>query len=149
MASAFVVSIALQLGSPWTRRYNSDDAIQFAHLMLITVGITTVVWLVTTFITQPEPAAKLEAFYRKVRPAKFGWNPVAEIAKDVPISDDFGWNILDWICGCILIYGTLFGAGKIILQETALGLTFLAAAAAAGAIIYWDLNRRGWSSIAD
>ncbi len=145
MASAFVVSIALQLGFG----YNTDDSIQFAHLMLITVGITTVVWLATTFLTQPEPATKLESFYRKVRPAKFGWSPIAQIAKDVPISNDFGWNIVDWICGCILIYGTLFGTGKIILRETTLGLTFLAAAAAAGAIIYWDLNRRGWSSIAD
>ena len=51
MASAFVVSIALQLGFG----YNSDDSIQFAHLMLITVGITTAVWLLTTFLTAPSP----------------------------------------------------------------------------------------------
>ena len=144
MASAIVVSLALQLGFG----YNTDDSIQFAHLMLITVGITTVVWLLTTFLTQPEPTAKLEAFYRKVRPSVFGWGPIAKRAPDVPPSHDFGWNLLDWLCGCVLIYGTLFGTGKIILQETGLGAAFLACAAAAAGVIYWDLNRRGWSTIA-
>jgi solute:Na+ symporter, SSS family len=144
MAAAFVVSIVLQLGFG----YNSDDSIQFAHLMLITVGITTAVWLATTFLTNPEPLAKLESFYRKVRPSQFGWGPIDRIARDVPASSDFGWNLLDWICGCVLIYGALFGTGKIILKEMAMGLSFLGCAAVAGAVIYADLNRRGWSTIA-
>jgi solute:Na+ symporter, SSS family len=145
MASAIVVSLVLQLGFG----YNTDDSVQFAHLMLITVGITTVFWLATTFLTAPEPAAKLDAFYRKVRPSVFGWGPVAKRARDVPASNDFGWNLLDWLCGCVLIYGTLFGTGKIILEETGLGLAFLGCAAAAAGVIYWDLNRRGWSTIAE
>jgi hypothetical protein len=107
------------------------------------------VWLTTTFLTQPEPTAKLESFYRKVRPSQFGWGPIAKLAPDVPITNDFGWNLLDWLCGCVLIYGTLFGTGKIILKETELGLIFLGSAAVAGAVIYWDLNRRGWSTIAE
>ena len=139
------VSIVLQIGFG----YNTDDSVQFAHLMLITVGITTVVWLATTFLTAPEPVKKLEAFYRKVRPSEFGWGPIARLAPDVPRSTDFGWNLLDWLCGCVLIYGTLFGTGKIILKDTSLGLIFLGCAAVAGTVIYWDLNRRGWSSIAE
>jgi hypothetical protein len=46
-----------------------------------------------------------------------------------------------------MIYASLFGIGKIILKETGLGVAFLAAAAVAGGIIYWDLSRRGWSSV--
>jgi hypothetical protein len=46
-----------------------------------------------------------------------------------------------------MIYSSLFGIGKIILKETGPGLMFLAAAAVAGGIIYWDLSRRGWSTI--
>ena len=41
----------------------------------------------------------------------------------------------------------LFGIGKIILKENGEGFAFLAAAAVAGAIIYWDLSRRGWSTV--
>ena len=41
----------------------------------------------------------------------------------------------------------VFGIGKIILRETWPGLIFLAVAAFAGGIIYWDLSRRGWSTV--
>jgi solute:Na+ symporter, SSS family len=145
MAAAFVVSILLQTAFGM----NSDDPIQFAHIMLITVGITTVAWLATTFLTAPEPQSKLLSFYRKVRPSLVGWRPIAQLAPDVPPAHDFGWNVLDWLCGCVLIYGTLFGTGKIILKETGLGFIFLACAALAGATIYWDLNRRGWKTVAE
>jgi SSS family solute:Na+ symporter len=145
MAAAFAVSIFLQTALG----FNSDDPVQFAHLMLITVGITTATWIITTFATAPEPKDKLLSFYRKVRPNGAGWRTIARLAPEVPISHDLGWNILDWLCGCVLIYGTLFGTGKIILKDTGTGLLFLAFAAAAGVIIYWDLNRRGWSSVAE
>ena len=46
-----------------------------------------------------------------------------------------------------VVYGTLFGIGKIILQEVGTGAAFLAVAVIAGAAIYWDLARRGWASV--
>jgi len=57
--------------------------------------------------------------------------------------------LLDWIAGCVLIYGILFGTGKLLLGETATGVALVAAGLAGGAIIYWDLNRRGWSALVD
>jgi solute:Na+ symporter, SSS family len=144
MAAAFVVSVALQTAFG----LSSDDPIGFAKIMLITVGITTAVWLAVTFATAPEPMPKLLAFYRLVRPGGF-WGPVAAQAPEVPPSRDTAWNLVDWVCGCVMIYGALFGVGKIILKEAALGSLFLAIAVAAGAFIYWDLSRRGWSSVMD
>src|SRR5260221_13083073 len=61
MISAFVVSAALKLGF----HYNSDKPEDFAWLMMITVGVTTLVWLAVTFATSPEPDAVLVAFYRR------------------------------------------------------------------------------------
>jgi SSS family solute:Na+ symporter len=145
MAAAFVVSVALQLQFG----LSTDDPVGFAKIMLITVGITTVVWLAATFLTPSEPIDKLLSFYRRVRPLAAGWKPVARLAKDVPPSREGIYNLVDWIAGCVLIYGALFGVGKIILKEIGLGLAFLAAAAMAGAIIYWDLSRRGWKSVAE
>jgi len=145
MISAFVVSIVLQA----VFGLNSDDPVQFAHIMLITVAITTVVWLGVTFATAPEPAAKLEAFYRRVRPSELGWKPIAKLASDVPPARDFGWNLVDWLCGCAMIYGALFGTGKIILQETMTGIAFLLVALAASLVIYFDLSRRGWKTVAE
>jgi len=59
------------------------------------------------------------------------------------------YNLLDWACGCVLIYGALFGVGKLLLGETSTGLWLLAAGLTGGAIIYWDLSRRGWSSVVE
>ncbi|PYT26753.1 MAG: sodium:proline symporter [Acidobacteria bacterium] len=146
MAAAFVVSVTLQT----VFGLSSDDPIGFAHIMLITVGITTVVWLAATYLTAPEPMDTLVAFYRRVRPSGQLWKPVALEAPDVPPpSRDLRYSFLDWLCGCIMIYGMLFGAGKVILKEYGIGFLFLAVGLAGGAVIYWDLSRRGWSSVMD
>jgi len=145
MAAAFVVSVLLQTAFG----ISSADPRGFAVIMLITVGTTTLTWILVTLLTAPEPADTLVAFYRRVRPAVAGWKPVARKAPDVVPSRDLKYNFLDWICGCVMIYGSLFGVGKIILKETALGVAFLAAAAAAGAVIYRDFSRRGWKSVID
>jgi hypothetical protein len=57
--------------------------------------------------------------------------------------------LLDWICGCLLIYGILFGTGKLLLKSFASGSLLLAMGLAAGAVIYWDLSRRGWSTVVE
>ena len=57
------------------------------------------------------------------------------------------YNLLDWVAGCVLVYMTLFEAGKIIFGDTAQGIVFLIVAVVAGWIIYWDLNRRGWKTV--
>jgi Na+/proline symporter len=142
MAAAFVASFTLQT----VFHLDSDDPVQFAHLILLTVGFTTVVWLATTFLTAPETDATLLGFYRRVRPAA-GWGPIARLAPEVKVSRDFAWNFIDWLAGCALIYGALFGIGKIILKDYGEGFAFIAVAVVSAAIIYRDLSRRGWSTI--
>jgi solute:Na+ symporter, SSS family len=145
MISAFVMSISLQ--TLWG--LDSAKPVDEAWIMLITVGITTVVWLAVTFMTAPESRQTLVDFYRRTAPSLVGWRPIAALAPEVKPRTDGLSNLLDWICGCVLIYGVLFGVGKVILKETALGLALIGAGALAGAIIYWDLSRRGWSSVVD
>ena len=60
---------------------------------------------------------------------------------------DAAYNFLDWVSGCVMIYMTLFGIGKIIFGQPMLGVVFLVIAFIAGWVIYWDLNRRGWKSV--
>jgi Na+/proline symporter len=143
MASAFVVSIVLQTAF----HLDSDNPVEFAYLILITVAVTTVVWLAATFLTAPETDATLVGFYTRVRPSVAGWSRVARLAPAVRASNDLGWNLLDWLCGCVLIYGALFGIGKIVLKDYGSGFLYIAIAAAAAGVISWDLSRRGWSSV--
>jgi hypothetical protein len=145
MISAFVVSATLQKGFG----LDTDKPVDFAWIMIITVAITTVVWLAATFLTKPEPESVLTAFYARTRPSSIGWGPIARLRPDVKPARDGLSNLLDWIAGCVLIYGVLFGTGKLLLHETGIGLALLAAGLAGGAIIYWDLSRRGWSAVVD
>jgi len=145
MTSALIVSTITRLHYG----LSNDDPLIFAKSTLITVGVTTVIWLAVTFGTAPEPKDKLESFYRRVRPSAALWGPIARVCPDVPPTRDFAWNFVDWICGCVMIYSALFGIGKIVLHEPGMGFAFIAAAAIAGGIIYWDLSRRGWSSIVE
>ncbi len=145
MAASFVVSLALQLGFG----LRSGDALEFAWIVLITVAASTTAWLATTSLTRPEPTETLLAFYRRVRPGAALWGPIAAAAPDVPPSRDGLFNLMDWAAGCVLVYSTLFGVGKLIFGETALGVAILAVAAASGYLIYRDLERRGWRTVVE
>jgi SSS family solute:Na+ symporter len=145
MISGFVVSVLLQ--TMWG--LDTDKPVDFAWIMIVTVTITTIVWLAVTFLTKPESKETLVAFYRRTHPSEAGWRPIAKLAPDVRPSGGGLSNLIDWICGCALIYGVLFGTGKLLLKDFATGSILLAMGLAAGAIIYWDLSRRGWSSVVD
>ena len=145
MSAAFVTSLALQLAAG----LDSDKPVDFAWIMMITVSVTTIVWLTVTFLTKPESDQTLLKFYLRARPGIRGWGPIARLAPDIPDTSD-GWSrVLDWLAGCALIYGVLFGVGKLLLGEWTIGLLLLGLGLAAGAVIWWDLSRRGWSSVAE
>ncbi len=142
MATAAATSITLQFVA-----LPVSEANAFGVSILITVGITTLVWVLATFLTAPEPDSKLLEFYRRVRPAAAGWRHIAALAPDLaPVHDGY-YNLLDWLLGCLMVYMCLFGIGKIVLEEFRTGLVFLAISAASGLAIYWDFSRRGWEKL--
>ena len=69
MIASLVVSVVLWFGVG----LDPDDPVQWAWIMLATVGASTVVWLVVTFATRPEEDEVLRAFYLRVRPGGRGW----------------------------------------------------------------------------
>jgi len=143
MGTSFVVSLLLQFYFDM----NSDDPREFAWIVIITVSISTAAWLAATFATAPEEKEVLLAFYRRVRPGASLWGPIASEAEDIKPRRDGIFSLMDWIAGCVMVYMTLFGVGKIIFGQILPGVLFLAVAVASGAVIYCDLNRRGWKSV--
>ena len=139
MICAAVISIFLQLYLKWDSARPRD----FAYLMLVTVAITTIVWVAVTMLTQPEPKEKLIAFYRRVRPEGPGWNQIAAEAglSEAHAQGRLSLQFLNWILGCALIYGSLFGIGKLIFKEWAAGLLYLLVAIVAGWLISRNLSR--------
>jgi Na+/proline symporter len=139
MIAAAIVSIYLQVVLKW----NSDDPKQFAYLMLVTVGATTVVWVVTTFLTSPEPTETLVTFYNRVRPVGPGWTQIASQAglSEAHAQGRLYLQFVNWILGCVLIYGSLFGIGKLIFKEWIAGTLLLLVAIIAGTLITRNLSR--------
>jgi solute:Na+ symporter, SSS family len=134
MIASFVVSMAMMFVVP--NPFRAGDPNADAWVMIVTVAVSTVVWLTVTFMTSPEPAATLESFYRRVRPGGPGWVPVSERAgfgrERIP-GGALAWT--NWVAGIIAVYATLFGIGKLVFGYTSTGLGMLAVAAAAFAWI--------------
>jgi Na+/proline symporter len=140
MICAAVVSIFLQVVLKW----DSDRPRDFAYLMLVTVGITTIVWVVVTMVTRAEPVEKLVSFYRRVQPEGPGWTGIAAEAglSKSHAQGSLSLQLVNWILGCALIYGSLFGIGKLIFKEWGAAAIFLLIAIAAGALISRNLSRK-------
>ena len=143
MIAAFTTSLTVQVGF----HLSESDPKEFAYIVLVTVGVTTAVWLAVTFLTKPEPKEILLAFYRRVRPNAALWGPIAREATDVIPQKDGLFNLMDWLLGVAMIYALLFGVGKIIFGQLVIGVVLMAGGLAFGAVIYKDLNRRGWKVV--
>jgi hypothetical protein len=118
--------------------------------MLVTVGITTVVWLSVTFLTGAEPIEKLVAFYRKVQPEGPGWSKIAASAglQRSTASGGLTVQFANWFLGCVLIYAFLFGIGYVIFGEMLKGAACLLGGVTAGALIMRNLQHASWQPAA-
>ena len=119
----------------------------FPNNLFTVVSITTVIWLIVTFATQPTDGAVLDAFYRRVRPGGPGWKRVAVRHPDVVPDTGLGALALDWIAGVVLVYTTLFGVGYLLFGRTGAGLLCLTLSAACAVFLWWDLGRRETGSV--
>ncbi|MEM9987723.1 MAG: hypothetical protein AAF804_21750, partial [Bacteroidota bacterium] len=111
--------------------------------LLLGVGITTVGWLLVTFLTPPDQAEVLREFYRKLQPAGPGWNRVVreayEAGVDLPVHSDKGrlpLQILAMLLGTVAIYSALFATGKFIYGETLSAVAFTLASLASSMLLY-------------
>ena len=98
-----------------------------AHVsLLVTVAVTTLVWVSVTLLTEPTDRATLVRFYELVRPAGRGWGPVAREARAGTSPDNLTLSLLGWVLGCAFVYAALFGTGSFLTGQTAQGMVFLA-----------------------
>ncbi len=96
------------------RGFIDDSPRGFALSLIITTLSTTVVWLLVTFFTSPEPRATLDAFFKKVRPAGPGWGVIARESGIVPVAGELPRNALAWLAGVVLVYSIMFATGAVI-----------------------------------
>ena len=98
------------------------------------VIFTTLIWLMVTYLTEPDKTDSLIKFCQKTNPGGPGWEKIRKEAKLQNISFDSGnddktWSvplgILCMLCGCLAIYSLLFSTGYFIYGELNNGISFL------------------------
>jgi len=114
------------------------------HVKLLTsVGITTIAWIAVTLMTRPTDQEVLVDFYKRIKPASKGWQPVINQA----ISDNTLVNtevragklplqILGMFAGCFMVYGALFGTGYLIYGNISQGMMAFGVSGIAGLVIF-------------
>jgi hypothetical protein len=143
MASSFLVSLGFfAAGKAGYLGALTEDQRGILTL-LVTVGITTVVWVAVTFLTPPVGDTALVAFYRKVRPAGAGWARIRALAGVGPAPDSPTLALLGWVLGLAAIYGALFATGGFVYGRALEGSVWsLVALAGVGGLV--AIGRRLW-----
>ena len=117
--SEITATLAPFIGYALSKVYLEPNNPAFAEqngTFLVTVGFTTISWIVVTFLTAPTNFETLKAFYRKVKPDG-SWGPVRQQLELPKKSFSQGNLVMCWLSGITMVYGVLFFTGKIIFKE--------------------------------
>jgi len=110
--------------------------------LVVGVAVTTVGWLVVTFLTPPVNTETLRDFHKKIRPLGQGWDAVVPRTagtdldgsgdRESGLGGEFAAGLLSWFLGCVMVYAALFGTGFLLYGNVAGGIIGLIVAAGAG-----------------
>ena len=78
--------------------------------------LTTVIWIIATFVTPPDDDVTLQKFVNKVNPGGPGWSRFTSPLSSEPWPVPKG--ILSMVLGCLAVYGSLLGTGQFIYGHT-------------------------------
>jgi Na+/proline symporter len=122
------------------------DTPYFMKLYII-ISVSTVVWVIVTFMTKPTEKGKLIEFYRKTLPGGPGWKPVEALMDDPIEKTKLSGPFLEWIYGCIFVIGLTIGAGKLLLGFYLSGIVWLSVSLITGVLIWGRISKMGWGKV--
>jgi len=148
MFASGIISIILKLTPVGGFLFAADTGVfpDWSEYIFIVV-VTTIIWLMATFMTQPESKETLRSFYTKIQPGGPGWSKVVNEAKTDAVTivkDKEKWSVPAGITaillGVVLIYSIMFATGYWIYGRTtqALVLTVISIISAVLLIKAWN-----------
>ena len=142
MVSSFLIAVSFfvggKIGTPVP-----------AHIaLMVTVAVTTVVWISVAWLTQPTDHKTLLSFYRLIRPAGPGWKRFRIETGIGGAGDGIPMALLGWVAGCAFVYASLFGAGSFLYGRTLQGGCWTAVWLASGFVLL-KLLPRLWAGARD
>ena len=119
-----------------------DHGMEPWKTIIIGAVLTTVIWVIATFMTPPSDDETLRNFYQKIKPGGPGWQAVIDKAKAenvelTPIKDNLPLQLLCVLIGCITVYSFLFATGNLLYSNIGLGLGLLALSLIGAAFLFW------------
>ena len=134
------ISGMLTSGVVATYLHLAHDDWLYSSKLFVTVGVTTVVWVVVTFLTPPVDDARLADFVRCIRPGSPGWAAVAA-RHGITQQPFLGRALLLWLVGLVALFSLNFGVGSLLLLRTGQGLGLLAVAAVSLLVLWIGVRR--------
>ena len=149
MFASGIISLIFAIPKVDTYLFGMEGILPSWSKFLIVVAVTTIIWLVSTFITKPEDDEVLRSFYKKIQPGGPGWAKVVNeaTADNIEIVDNTeGWSvpsgIIAMLLGCALIYSCMFATGYYIYGNYTWAFAMTGVAVVAGILL-----KRIWSKI--
>lgn len=137
-----IVSMLIAFTSLGDVLFGTDGMLPGWSKFPLIVLITSIVWIVVTFMTKPEDSDVLEKFYKKTQPGGPGWDKIVSEASAngnniVDVKE--GWSvpsgILAMLVGCVLIYSVMFTTGNFIYGNYTDAFILLGVSVISGAIL--------------
>jgi SSS family transporter len=114
-----------------------DSSLDGWQKIVIGAFLTTLVWVVATYVTPPDDEETLRNFVKKVNPGGPGWKKYSDGISTEPWPVPNG--ILSMVLGCVAVYGFLLGVGQLIYghKESGLMICGLGVIASLGLFKVW------------
>ncbi len=110
MVGGFIIGFLTSIDNP-IYSLRIDD---FGLRLMVTAGITLLIWVPIMLFTKPENDAKLDAFYTRVRPGGPGWRRQRERTGIAP-AQDLASDIQRVVAGILILFGAMFAVGGVLL----------------------------------
>jgi hypothetical protein len=83
--------------------------------------LTSLIWILATFLTPPDDDQTLKNFVNKINPGGPGWKKYSTLKSET--SSSISRGVLSMFLGCIVVYGALIGTGQLLYGYVFLGST--------------------------